>query len=160
VSDSSQLARHIVELGRRQAREVGKRDYRFSELGYVRRLNPLAVQPSTKEIVLQDDQIVILGGYEPVRGDRVIIVPLTQSIWGLVGDVNQDIIPFINKIPNNSLTADKLAPNSVGSSELANDAVDTAAIQDEAVTADKLAPGVIPSIATGAYNVLLAQVFS
>ena len=43
------------------------------------------------------------------------------------------------KLVADSLTATEIAPNAIGSSELANGACDTAAIQDDAVTADKLA---------------------
>ena len=43
------------------------------------------------------------------------------------------------KISANSLTANQIAPNAIGSSELANGACDTAALQNLAVTADKIA---------------------
>jgi hypothetical protein len=46
-------------------------------------------------------------------------------------------------IQNDAVTADKIAANAVGSSELADSAVDTAAIQDGAVTAAKLGADVL-----------------
>jgi hypothetical protein len=46
-------------------------------------------------------------------------------------------------IQNDAVTADKIAANAVGASELADNAVDTAAIADSAVTSAKIADGTI-----------------
>ena len=56
-------------------------------------------------------------------------------------------------IQDNAVTADKIAANAVGASELADNAVDTAAIAADAVTADKIANDTITAAELAANSV-------
>ena len=81
-----------------------------------------------------------------------ISVPSTKAVFDHVGDTVgraiddavEDLVIAANKdIPDNSITADKLAEDAVGSSEIAAGAVGTSEILDEAITASKIADDAI-----------------
>ena len=94
---------------------------------------------------------LVAGAIDELPGDTIDPDKIDWDSAGAVIDgsaLKDRSVPAV-KLELNTLTANEIAPNAIGSSELASGACDTAALQDDAVTADKLATGSVTADAVG-----------
>ena len=83
---------------------------------------------------------IAVADYSSSETRRLTVKGLVQQ--GVVNLIDDGVIPGA-KVVIDSITATQIAPNAITDSELADDAVDTAAIQDAAVTSAKIATDTI-----------------
>lgn len=78
------LAQALIETSRRQAQGTIAREVWPPELGVVRRINPLTIQPQIFEQVLTEEVLRVRKTYTPKVGDEVLLVPTGYGEWVVV----------------------------------------------------------------------------
>jgi hypothetical protein len=88
---ASRTAQSIVQAARYEAKRGIQRSVRQASVGYVRRVGVnLQIEREGDTNLIGRDEIWVADGYNPKRGDRVLLLQLTAKMWAVVGKLTDE----------------------------------------------------------------------